>query len=225
MLDPFSGIPPPATGSGRIPAGIRFVQAPSMSALNLDTKKLQILANEQLMAQRLAREVIDRPMPSAWMILVPVYFLFYAIRLKDYAKGLDIFAGQYLRPRCRLLEAAAASLAANAGLDIEPLVAQAESIPDTARPHYRFWLSLLGNHYRNLLAADGETLADLTRSHYRCRSSLLLHFRQLHRAEAAFNTSLLPSIAGDCQDIRDLVDRLNHAVQTLQQQEAERIFC
>ena len=72
----------------------------------MEDKKRQILNNEEFMARQLARRVIEKPVPAVWMILIPVFFVFYAWKIKQYANGLKDFAEHYLISRRRGLDAA-----------------------------------------------------------------------------------------------------------------------
>ena len=55
-----------------------------------DTKENSalILAHEEDFAAALARHVIDKPKLSIWMILIPIFFVFYFFQLNKYRDGL-----------------------------------------------------------------------------------------------------------------------------------------
>ena len=54
-----------------------------MSSQSAAKKQEQILAREEALANRLALAVLDKPTPPIWMILIPVFFVFYAWKLKQ----------------------------------------------------------------------------------------------------------------------------------------------
>ena len=195
-----------------------------MLATILDDKRQAIFDHERLVARRLARRVMEKPVPPAWMILVPIYFLFYALKLKDYAKGLDTFTGQYLACRCRALDAATEAIAGRAELDIEPLIAQASPMPEAARPHYRQWLTHLMSHYHNLLATDGSDLPTMTRGHYRNKTSYMLFTRKLNSIESTLNTRLASAIEGDRDHITATIEKMRVAIEELRSEDLHTIF-
>ena len=47
------------------------------SSSSLSEKHDLILANEKLLAQKVAADVIDKPQLALWMIVIPVFFVFY----------------------------------------------------------------------------------------------------------------------------------------------------
>lgn len=195
-----------------------------MTTLSLEEKKQQILEYEEALAHTLARQVIDKPVPPIWMILIPIFFVFHAVKIKEYSKGLKDFAENYLVSRRRALDTAYESVLHNADPAIEPLIKQADAIPEKASPLYRRWITLLIDHYRNVLVAPGTTVQDRIRSHYRNKSSYLLFNNQLNTAENAFNRALLPEIEGDQQDILYIVDKLQKSSVELRRQEVDNIY-
>ena len=62
-------------------------------------KRDLILADEKQFAARVSVKVIDKPRLDVWMILIPVFFIFYFWQLKRYAKGRKTFAENFLITR------------------------------------------------------------------------------------------------------------------------------
>lgn len=190
----------------------------------MEEKKRQILEYEEALAGQLARRVLEKPVPPIWMILIPVFFVFYAWKMKEYKNGLKSFADHYLVSRHRALETACEALENNAPPEVDRLMAKAESIPPEARPFYRGWISLLINHYHNLLIAKGHSVEEMIRAHYRNKSSYLLFNNRLNSAEDAFNKALLPKIEGDQEDIHFIADRMQKSLTALRREEVDTIF-
>ncbi len=195
-----------------------------MSELSLKDKKNQILDNEEVMASQLARKVIEKPVPPIWMVLIPIFFVFYAWKIKQYSNALKDFAKHYLISRHQALDAAFEAQLSGEPPEIGQLIEMASSIPAKAKPLYRTWISLLVKHYHSLLAAQGNSHHDLIRSHYRTKSSYLLFCNQLNNAEHTYNMALLPDIEGDQRDLRDILNKMKHGLKDHYQKETKEIF-
>lgn len=195
-----------------------------MSELLIEDKRTKILEYEESMARKLAGQVIDKPVPPVWMILVPVFFVFHAWKIKQYSNGLKDFAEHYLVTRRRALDTAYEAELSGEPPDIEQLMEAAQAIPAVARPSYQHWLSLLVEHYRNLLQARGNSVPDLIRSHYRNKGTYLLFNNQLNQAENTYNMALLPKIEGDRQDIRYALEKMEQGITNLHRREVEEVF-
>ncbi len=190
----------------------------------MEDKKRQIFDNEEFMARQLARRVIEKPVPAVWMILIPIFFVFYAWKIKQYSNGLKSFEENYLISRRRALNTAfEAELSGNLP-EIDRLVEKADTIPAEARRLYRDWMSLLVDHYRSMLAVSGNSYKEMIRAHYRTKLNYLLFCNKLNLTENAFNLSLLPDIEGVPQDLRYIIDRMELGVADLRRKEIEKIF-
>lgn len=195
-----------------------------MIELPIEEKKRQILEYEEAMARQLARRVVDKPVPPIWMILIPIFFVFHAWKIKEYSNGLKSFAEHYLLSRRRALDTACESEIGGTQPDIDQLLEKNNAIPASASSCYRTWITLLINHYCNLLKAPGNSVHELIRSHYRNKSTYLLFNNQLRTAENSYNVSLLPKIEGDQQDLRYVLDKMEQGITDLQRKEVEDVF-
>jgi hypothetical protein len=189
----------------------------------LDEKKQLILANETAMARQLALHVIEKPVPRVWMIFIPVFFVFYFWKLKEYETSLKVFVENHLISRRRTLEAVVAAEEGRQPVDIGQLTARIEMQEDT-RPLCAEWLTVLAGHFRLLLVASGDSYPDLVRSGYRDKANYLSFCRKLGKAETAFNMALLPTIEGDSTDLCQITDMMAEGMNNLRCREAEEIF-
>lgn len=190
----------------------------------MEAKKQLILEYEKYMARQLARHVIEKPAPSVWMIFVPIFFVFYVWKVKQYSNGIKSFVENYLLSRRRALDTAFEAVQRGAPPEIEQLVQQASGIPAVALPLYRNWMSLLVDHYRGLLTEPGKSQQDLKKSYYQNKTRYLSFCDQLSQTENSFNTALLPTIEGDQQDLRFVLERIEKGAADLRHQEVEEIF-
>ncbi len=195
-----------------------------MTTLSLDEKKTLILTSEENMAGQLAVRVLDKPQPPIWMILIPIFFVFFASKMKQYSKGLKDFSKNYLLSRRWALDAAATAVANGTQIEVDEMLQQAEGIPAEAMPLYRDWLVLLAEHYRSLLEARGNNHQALVRAAYQNKSSYLLFYDRLGKTENALNRALLPEIEGDRQDIDLVIEKMAQNVSELRRTEMEKIF-
>ena len=195
-----------------------------MTESSLDEKRTLILEYEKSRARELARRVIEKPVPPVWMILIPIFFVFYAWKIREYSNGLKRFAEHYLITRNKAIDMAFEAEESGRLQEIDELVENGHPIPARARPYYCKWVSLLIDHYRNLLAADGKSVQGLIRTSYRNKSTYLVVNNQLKTAESAFNKALMPKIEGDEQDIRYIVDRMERSIAELYREEVDDAF-
>jgi hypothetical protein len=195
-----------------------------MIELSLDDKRTLILEYEKSRARELARLVIEKPVPPVWMIFIPVFFIFYAWKIREYSSGLKDFSKHYLVSRNRALDIAYEAEKTGKLEEIDDLAENNYPIPSHARPAYRRWLSLLVDHYRNLLTAGSSSVEGLIRAHYRNKATFMLTNNQLRTAEAAFNSALLPKIEGDSQDIRYVFEKMERSLTDLYRREVDDVF-
>jgi hypothetical protein len=172
----------------------------------------------------LALHVIEKPTPRVWMIFIPIFFVFYFWKLKEYEKGLKTFAENHLLSRCRTLENAVVAEKSGQPVDIQALVDQVEELQENTRAFYAEWLTVLAGHYRLLLNAKGDSYPALVRSGYRNKSNYLLFCRQLGKVESAFNMAILPTIDGERGELHFVTETMTEGLSNQRLREAEEIF-
>lgn len=195
-----------------------------MHTIDINEKKNLIFEGETTLARQLALHVIEKPVPKVWMIFIPIFFVFYFWKLKQFESGLKDFADNYIIPRRRTLEAVFAAEVGGRPVDIDLLVELMGDLPENTRACCAEWLNVLAGHYQLLLAADGDSYPALVRSGYRTKSNYLLICRQLGKAETAYDMALLPTIEGDSMDLRQVTEAMAEGLNSLRCREAEEIF-
>jgi hypothetical protein len=195
-----------------------------MAKMSTEEKKRHIFEHEKKMARQLALKVLDKPEPPFWASFIPMIFVFYAQKLKQYSQGLDDFVDNYLVSRRHAMEAAAAARDEDSGTDERQLLKIAGDMPPPAKPLYIKWVTLLVNHYKRLLGSDGDSHNDLVRDGYKSRDDYLSCCACLNDAECAFNMALLPDVDGDSEDVLVVVQRMNAGIVDLRHQQAAEIF-
>jgi hypothetical protein len=195
-----------------------------MHITELEERKEMILVNEEKMAWQLALYVIEKPTPRIWMIFIPIFFVFYFWKLKEFENGLKTFSENHLLSRRRTLEAALAATESDRPVDISALVDQVEGLQEEARACYARWLTVLAGHYRLLLQAGGDNYPALIRTAYRNKANYLAFCRELGGVESAFDMALLPTIDGESTEICAVTEKMIEGLDTLRSREAEEIF-
>ena len=193
------------------------------ASLSLSEKHDLILANEQQLAKSVAADVIDKPQLALWMILIPVFFVFYFFHLKRYKNGLKDFIRHFLTTRTRVLGAAFNAAETDKKIDIEAILDVSDA-PDETRDEYRSWVAALSEYFDLLIKAQGETFEELVRSTYKNQTAYLLAVNRLNSTERLFNKALTPFLPDDEGNIVTVVEVMEKSVENFRRNQAEEIF-
>ena len=191
---------------------------------SLARKKQVILDHERALAGKLALGVLDKPKPPLWMIFVPIFFVFFAQKMRQYSSGMEDFVENYLKPRRLALDAALEAIGTGTPADPARQPERAGAIPEHSRALFTEWMNVLADHYQTLLEARGDTPEALIRSGYRTKTDFLLQCNVLGKAEHAFSQSLMSNIEGDRQDIQNVVEKMRAHTAELRRNEADTAF-
>ncbi|PID40649.1 MAG: hypothetical protein CR984_02095 [Proteobacteria bacterium] len=186
-------------------------------------KRDLILAGERRVAAMVSARVIEKPKLAVWMILIPVFFVFYFWQLSRYSDGRKTFSAKFMMTRQRTLDEVLRSIEAGVDTNI-PAVVQVADIPDEIRKDYRGWVALLADHYRDLIQAHGNSYAALVRSAYKSRTNYLLFLNRLNQVERDFDAALKPHIAHTADDVSGIIKRMEDSTSAIRRQIAEEIF-
>jgi len=186
-------------------------------------KSAIILEQEEKFAITLASQIINKPQLSLWMILIPIFFVFYFNDLTKYRKGCKKFAENYVIDKKRALNEAVEAVNRGREPDIHAL-SEVLNMNSNAREKQANILAVLIEHYTILLDADGEDFASLIRSAYGTITNYLLFLNRLNQAEKEVNKSLKPDIKEPYEVINDIVSRMEVLTEKLRREKAESIF-
>lgn len=182
-----------------------------------------ILIHERRLGNAVSIDVLDKPKLSAWMILIPIFFIFFVYRFKRYKAGREEFVSHFLVTRERALDVAADAVVSGHKPDIEAII-QKSSSPRETLDDYRRWVAALVEHYVDLLAADGDNCDILIRRAYRKRSNYLLFVNQIGKLEKRFDAALKPHLEEVAEGVNDIVARMEQATEKYRRQFADEIF-
>lgn len=191
--------------------------------LSLEDKRDLILENDKRLAGNVAREVVDRPILASWMILIPIFFVFYYFHLKRYKNGLKEFQRNFLITRTRALEAAYEAVFTGSRVDFDGLIEVSDS-PEQVKPEYRAWVMTLVEYYQLLLQAEGDSFDELVRISHKNKSNYLLCINKLNQAERKFADALAPLLPGETESISQVVLRMESCVEEFRRDQAAEIF-
>jgi hypothetical protein len=182
-----------------------------------------ILAEERRVAARVSAKVIEKPKLAVWMILIPVFFVFYFWQLQRYSDGRKTFAAKFMITRQRTLDEALRAIENETDVNLSAVV-QVADIPDEIRSDYRRWVALLADHYRDLIQAHGNSYAALVRSAYKSRTNYLLFLNRLNQVEREFDAALKPHIDHTADNVNGIIKLMEQSTIAIRRQTAEEIF-
>lgn len=191
----------------------------------LDKKRI-ILAQEKQFAARLAALVLVKPKLSAWMIFIPVIFIFYFQDVAKFKKQRKEFMTNWLLSRKKALNEAEEARKEQRTPNTQLLAEQA-NLKAKAREKYNDFLEVLANHYTLLFNAQGNTYNTydvLVRSTYGNQEGFLAFINQLTNAEKALNKALAPGLRKTSEDVKATIKKIERGSEKLRQQEMIRIF-
>jgi hypothetical protein len=192
--------------------------------MTISEKQTLILEQEKRFANALAMDVIGKPKISFWMILIPIILIFHVHQHQKYRAGRQLFAENYFISRKRAVEEAFSIVTTGREPDIDELV-KLSSLPETAKKEYADFLTVLVEHYADLLRAEGENFESLVKSAYRSQTNFLLFLNRLNQVEKSLNKSLEPHISQRSEEIEEVVGKIEQCSEILRRNIAAHIFC
>jgi hypothetical protein len=189
----------------------------------IERKQNEIMAYERRFAFKLGEHVLEKPKMNVWMILIPIIIVYHMFRFKKYVGAKNQFALNYLKTREQALASACGIVAEGALKDVNA-VTTTLPLPPEARGPYGHLLSVLVDHYVELLRAEGEAIDALLRRAYRSRTEYLLFFNQLAQAEKRLNAALRPSLDRGNGEIDEAIGRIQEISEQMRRAEAARLF-
>lgn len=182
-----------------------------------------ILAHERRFAGKVAGEVVDKPVLAMWMILIPIFFVFYFFQLKRYKNGLRDFSKNFMITRERVVDAVYEASDRGRDVDVDGLVAVSDT-PAQVKDLYRLWVEALVEHFQTLIRAEGTSYQELVKNAYRKKSNYQLVLNKLSRAEGNCNRALAAHLPGDAESITSVVKAMQRCVKEIRRSQADEIF-
>ena len=194
----------------------------------LDRRYALIWSHEEQFAYRLGQEVIDKPVVSVWMIILPVLLVHHMQRVTSYKNAVQAFARGILDPRLKALDKARQDVESGESRDcgfeeyfssLEGVSAQDRSLADK---QVRV-MQILQDHYRKLLRAGRASYQGLLEEVYPDREQYRGFLDRLTVAEQELNRYLTEHVH-TTEDSRAVVQRMETYCKELHRKELECFF-
>jgi hypothetical protein len=186
-----------------------------------------IRRHDERFAFELAKQIIDKPKASVWIIFMPVLFVFYAQRLQKYKGSIHGFVKHYLHTKALALDAALEESRGGAPLEeggetdsgFPPSQDQSQMIREKQYQE----LDLLKQHYFLMLKSPGNSYPELLRKAYGTSGAYRIFLNRLTKAEKEVNKAVLKS-HHPTPEAQDVVERIERYSDQLREMEIEKIF-
>lgn len=199
-----------------------------MADLRLREKYDLIHSHEEQMAYRLAREVINKPEVSVWMILVPILFLHHIYRINQYKAGVHSFAEGMLDPKRKALDKAYLEAGeknpSECGLsDYFPeLVDGSEQQQQIAHKQIKV-IRIMQEHYRTLLTKSGRSYEEILRRVYSTSGAYRTYLARLEQAEKELYAHLNKEVYTS-EEARAVIKRMEDCSRRMREDELRYLF-
>ena len=181
-------------------------------------KRALIVAYEAGFARALAARVVEKPVVSWWMIILPLLLVHYVYRLLAFRKGCAAFAAHYLKPRHQAL-----ALALGPPGDVVADCADDVSTAGVLRQLEARQVAILAGHFRRLLAAEGNDYRSLVLAGYADASAYDDYLDDIEAVHDEIDRAILA--ASEQSDvITDMVTRFRTIHRNLYREEARNLF-
>ncbi len=190
---------------------------------SIEEKQEQILAHEQGFARRLASELIVKPELSLWMILIPIFFVFFFFRLNKVKTGREEFVRNFMITRRNTLEETYDAIREERKPNLGKLC-EITDAPAETHPVYRDWVKVLSAHYLRLIQSGGSDFEEMVKAAYKSRKSYLLFLNRLNQAEKTFNRVLSQHIKDADEGVGEVIREMEKHSEKLRRDDAERLF-
>lgn len=189
----------------------------------LEKNRELILAKEKLFCHQVSSVVIEKPKLGVWMILIPVFFVFYFWQLSRYSEGRKDFAHNFLLSRERALNCAFEAAKSKSAPVLEPVI-DGVGLSDTARQKYSEWMTLLTHHYLKLIQGKGGNYKELVHASFADETELQQFYDRLNQVEREFNSSLSSEMDTPDTETPGVLKKIDDAVIQLRIQEIKYVF-
>ncbi len=194
-----------------------------MTMPKFSEKKAFILEYEERFASDLAREVLETPKMSFWMVLIPIILLYHVYRVRKVVEGRKGFVQNYLISRKQALEESCVLLEKDRKPDFQAILKKS-NLPEAAKGPFKEFFFLLVEHYTDLLRAYGHDMPSLVRSAYKSRTNYLLFLSRMNKTEKALNSGLRPHMDKSLADVELIIKAMETHSERLRREGAKRIF-
>lgn len=183
---------------------------------------------ENQFAYKIAKQVLQKPKISVWLVLIPILFLYYAHKIQQYKAAVHDFSKGVMRSKILALDSAKAEIdSGKKNLDFQDafLSSDLESSPNVKRVCEKqiAEVELLKSHYKKLLGQQGSNYQSLIRKTYRTGAGYRIFLTQLAQAEKAVHDAVLRAYHPN-EDAQNVTKKMQKIAQALREEEIKSFF-
>jgi hypothetical protein len=175
----------------------------------------------------LARQVIAKPQPSAWIIFLPFLVVYYLYLIRKYKSSIRSFARDIMHFKFLVLEGALEEArtgvfpheSITAGFRNSGPEEMAREVSEKKTEE----MEILRQHYLLLLGSDGKTYPELLRKAYGTAGNYRFFLNQLFKAEKAVYEAVIQA-AHPTPEANEVVALMKKASEKLRELELKAIF-
>lgn len=186
-----------------------------------------IHGHEENFAYRLAKQVIEKPEASVWIILIPIFLVFYIQRLQKYKGSIHAFAKGIMHPKILTLDATLEEAKTGVFPRERVIAGFMGSISGEKAQRVRMKkieeMEILRQHYLLLLGNDGSSYPYLLRSSYGTAGDYRFFLDSYGKAEKEVNEEVLLA-SHPTPEAREVVAAMEKASAQLRETELKEIF-
>ncbi|MFO8033014.1 MAG: NF038143 family protein [Desulfohalobiaceae bacterium] len=195
----------------------------------LDRNYRVILDREQRFAKSVAFESVDRPELTAWLIIAPLYIIYWLYQARKYKRSIEDFHRNFLVHKKWALEGAyeMADQDTSAQELLQRFQSQAEHLANNPglQQSVQKEIATLLQHYYRLLTATGNDYAELVRSAYPTQAEFQEFVDSILQAEKEESQAALEGMQGvDQESAAEVGNKMEAALSKLRNNEVQRIF-
>jgi hypothetical protein len=183
--------------------------------------------HEEKFAYSLAKQVIEKPQASVWLVFLPILLVFHFQRLQKYKDGIHSFARGVMRSKLLILDAALEE--AKTGVfhrervisALTGLLSDEKAAAERGKKSEE--MEILRQHYLLLLENEGSSYGALLRNAYGSSGDYRLFLNRLHKAEKEVNAAIV-QISPPTSKACEVVERMENLSEKLREMEFKEIF-
>jgi hypothetical protein len=184
--------------------------------------------HENQIAYRVAKQVIQKPPISVWLVLMPILFLFYAHKIQQYKAGIHNFSKGLMQTKTLALDSAMKEI--NTGMKDKEVKnnffsSESETSIEVMRVRNRQLaeFELLKVHYGKLLRQEGTSYRALVRKAYKTSAAYRLFLNQLTQTEKEVMEAVLQAYHPKEED-RVVSKKMQEATYALREEDLKAFF-
>ena len=183
---------------------------------------------ENQFAYKVAKQVLDKPKISVWLILIPILFLYYAHKIQQYKAGVHGFSKGLMRTKILALDSAQEEL--NTGKKDKEykdafVSKDLENSPNVMRVRDKqiAEVEVLKAHYARLLREQGSSYQALLKKAYKNSGEYRLFLNQLAKAEEDVHDAVLRAYHPS-DEAQAVTKKMQNATFALREEEIKSFF-